>query len=247
MDPLDAAMLFFAGVLGGAVNAAAGGGTFFTFPALMAAGLDPLTANASSAVAVYPGHAAAAPAYRDELRRSGRRLIGRSLIALAGGLTGAALLLHAGGEAFAALVPWLLLTATLLFAAGPRLRAAAERARLTSPAVASAVEFLFAVYGGYFGAGLGVLLMAALTIVGVRDVQIANAQKNLLATVVTTASVATFAAAGVVAWPQTLAALLGAVAGGYGGARLARRLPGAAVRRIVIGVGAALTLYYFAV
>lgn len=238
-------LLVIAGFAGGAANAVAGGGTFFTFPALIAAGLDPLTANASNAVAIYPGHAAAVPAYREELARSRRELLPRGVIAACGGLAGAVLLLWAGKGVFTALIPWLLLAATLLFAAGPSIGRLAERLRADTPLAAGSVEFVFAIYGGYFGAGLGVLLMAALTIVGVRDVQIANAQKNLLATVITTISCATFVVAGVVAWPQTFAVMAGAVIGGYAGARAARHIPAAALRAVVIATGLVLAAYYF--
>ena len=247
MDLATLLMLAAAGILGGGVNAIAGGGTFFTFPAMIAAGLDPLTANASNAVAIYPGHAAAVPAYREELHAAGRHLVPRTIIVAIGGLVGALLLLATGAVAFGALVPWLLLAATLLFALGPKLAAASQILRTDRPVVTGGVEFLFAVYGGYFGAGLGVLLMAALTIVGVRDVQMANAQKNWLATVITTISVAVFALGGVVAWPQTLAVLVGALIGGYAGARLARRVPSGALRVVVIAVGLGLSAYYFAV
>ena len=239
-------LLFAAGMLGGGVNAIAGGGTFFTFPAMTASGLDPLVANASNAVAIYPGHAAAVPAYRAELRAAGRTLVPRTILVALGGLVGALLLLRTGAAAFGQLVPWLLLAATLLFAAGPGLAAAFERLRTGSPLVSGTVEFLFAVYGGYFGAGLGILLMAALAIVGVRDVQMANAQKNWLATIITTISVAVFALGGVVAWPQTLTVLAGALIGGYGGARLARRVSAEALRLAVIAVGLMLSAYYFA-
>ncbi len=245
MDPLILSFLFLAGIVGGGVNAIAGGGTFFTFPAMIASGLDPLTANASNAVAIYPGHAAAVPAYREELRSAGRPLLLRSAIVALGGLLGAGLLLQTGAVAFEGLVPWLLLAATLLFAFGPALASVSARLRSESRWMTSGVEFLFAVYGGYFGAGLGVLLMAALTIIGIRDVQMANAQKNWLATIITTFSVLVFALAGVVAWPQTIAVLFGALIGGYGGARLARRIPAGALRIVVIIVGFVLSAYYF--
>ncbi|SDU43129.1 sulfite exporter TauE/SafE family protein [Stappia sp. ES.058] len=245
MDPLIIVFLFLAGIIGGGVNAIAGGGTFFTFPALIAAGLDPLTANASNAVAIYPGHAAAVPAYKEELKAAGRPLILRSAIVALGGLLGAGLLLQTGSVAFEGLVPWLLLAATLLFAFGPALASASARLQSGSLWLTSGVEFLFAVYGGYFGAGLGVLLMAALTIIGVRDIQMANAQKNWLATIITSISVLVFAIAGAVAWLQASAVLFGALIGGYGGARVARRIPGGALRVVVIGVGLALSAYYF--
>jgi len=239
-------LLFCAGLAGGAANAVAGGGTFFTFPALLAAGLDPLAANTSNAVAVYPGHAAAVPAYRAEVRRSRRGLATRTAIAAAGGLAGALALLWSGDRVFSALVPWLLLAATVLFAAGPAIRSAAERMGGLSPRAAGAVEFAFAVYGGYFGAGLGVLLIVAPTVVGVRDLQVANAQKNLLATAITTVSVGAFVAAGVVAWPQALPVLAGALAGGYLGGRAARHIPAAALRLVIVATGLALSVHYFA-
>lgn len=245
MEAIAVFLLFLAGIVGGGVNAIAGGGTFFTFPAMIASGLDPLTANASNAVAIYPGHAAAVPAYRKELKEAGRELLGRTVIVASGGLCGAGLLLATGSVAFSALVPWLLLAATLLFAAGPRLAAVSARLRSRSRALTGTIEFIFAIYGGYFGAGLGVLLMAALTIVGVRDVQMANAQKNWLATVITTISVVVFSLGGVVAWPQTIVVLLGALVGGYGGARLARKVPAQALRVAVIVVGLVLSCYYF--
>jgi uncharacterized membrane protein YfcA len=146
---------------------------------------------------------------------------------------------------FASLVPWLLLGATLIFAAGPSLREIAKQLRALSPASAKSIEFIFAVYGGYFGAGLGVLMMAALTIVGVKDLQIANGQKNLLATIITTISVATFISAGVVAWPQTLVVLAGAVAGGYFGGRAARYVPARLLRLAVVATGLGLSIFYF--
>lgn len=238
-------LLLGAGVIGGAVNAIAGGGTFFTFPAMIAAGLDPLTANASNAVAIYPGHATAVPAYRTELRAAGRVVLRRAAIAAVGGAVGAALLIVSGEAVFGALVPWLLLLATLIFWSAPRLHSLTAGTRVESPFARGVIQFVFAIYGGYFGAGLGVLLMAALTLIGLRDVQMANAQKNLLATVITTLSVGIFVTAGVVAWAETLLVLVGASAGGYAGARLARRIPAKALRICVIGVGLGLSVYYF--
>src|SRR5690606_10756345 len=135
--------------------------------------------------------------------------------------------------------------ATLVFALGPNIRRLAERANLHSPVAMVAIEFIFAVYGGYFGAGLGVLLLAVLTIVGVSDIQSANGQKNLLGAIITTIAVLLFISAGIVAWRETLFVLAGAMIGGYFGARLARRVPAGVLRGAVIIVGALLTAYYF--
>ncbi len=244
MTLFEILMLMAAGVVGGSVNAIAGGGTFFTFPVLIAAGLDPLTANASNAVAIFPGSAAAVPAYKEELRRA-ENLVQRGVIAAFGALLGAGMLLWAGGAAFAKLVPFLIFTATLLFAFGPAIRGLAEKAKSHSPFFNGAIEFLFAVYGGYFGAGLGILLMASLTIVGVRDIQMANAQKNLISTIISTISVSIFIFAGVIAWPQTLSVLVGAIFGGYMGARVARKVPAKVLRAVVISIGLGLSVFYF--
>jgi uncharacterized protein len=245
LSPGNLALLLAAGVASGIVNAFAGGGTFFTFPAMMMVGLSPLVANASNAIAVWPGHGAAVVAYRKELARRGGALIGKCAIAFAGGLAGALLLLVTGERAFAGLVPWLLLAATLLFAFGPALNRLLARDGRGLSAFGPLVEFAFAVYGGYFGAGLGVLLMAALAILGVDDLQEANALKNLLATVVTSVAVATFVTADLIAWAPTLVVLAGAAIGGYAGARLVRRIDAASLRAAVIAVGACLTAYYF--
>lgn len=243
MDMGTVALLAGAGVLGGAMNAVAGGGTLITFPALMAAGLDPLTANVTNAVAIWPGHAAAVPAqWRDlgPVRALGPRMAAFGL----GGLAGAVLLLAGGERAFTPLVPWLILIATLIFASGPLLRRWAGRAGLP-PAGAFAVEAAFGAYGGYFGAGLGVLVLAALTLTGVADLRQANAQKNLLATLVTTISVLLFSVAGAVAWAPALVMLGGAVAGGWLGGRFARRLPQGPLRVGIVAVGLALAGVYF--
>ena len=238
--------LFTAGVLGGASNAIAGGGTFFTFPALISVGLDPLTANASNAVAIYPGHAAAVPAYRRELVAARKQLVERSALAALGGLFGAGLLVATGSALFSTLVPWLLLASTMLFAFAPYIAKFSTRQREAIPGLAGLIQFLFALYGGYFGAGLGILLMAGLAIIGESNIQMANAQKNWLAMIITSVSVVTFAIAGAISWPQTLSVLLGAVIGGLVGARVAKFMPPHILRAIIVAVGLALSWYYFA-
>lgn len=238
-------LIAVAGIVAGGVNAIAGGGIFFIFPAMLAAGLPPITATASSAIAVWPGHAAALPAYRDRLAALRAGLGRRVVVAVAGGLAGALLLLWTGDRAFARLIPWLLLIATLLFAFGPKLRSLMPGELGRTGAVAAAVELAFAVYGGYFGAGLGVLLMACYALLGHDDIHDANALKNLVASVITAVSIATFALSGVVAWPAALAGLAGAVAGGWLAARWARRVPAVWLRRGVIATGALLTVHFF--
>ena len=242
--------LVAAGLLAGVSNAIAGGGTFFTFPVFIAAGLPPVIANASNAVAVWPGHAFALVGYRRELSRFPGALAGSVAVALLGGIVGAILLARVGNQSFSKLIPFLILFATLLFAFGSTvaswLTSRTSGADLARPNPLTRVfEFIFAVYGGFFGAGLGVMLMAGLLMLGVRDAQTNNALKNLLATVVTTVSVVVLSVSGLVSWPHTLLAFAGAFAGGLLGARLARRLPALWLRRIVIAVGTALSGYYF--
>lgn len=244
-----AAALVGGGVLAGVANAVAGGGTLFTFPMLLAAGLPPVVANASNAVAVWPGHAFAAWGLRPELARLAvrrGRLALLAVLAVLGGAVGAALVRWTGDAAFRLLAPPLLLAATLVFAFGPRLAEAARRFSHPDGAAWPAAVFGLAVYGGFFGAGLGVMLMAALLVLGVRDPHGNNALKNLLATFVTTSGVVVFAVSGLVAWGPAALVLAGCTGGALAGARLARRLPAAGLRRVIVAAGLALAAWYAA-
>ena len=261
MTPADVALIVTGGFAAGAVNSLAGGGTFFSFPALMAAGLPPVVANASNSVALWPGSLTAAWAYRKELASYRRYLIPMGLASLIGGAAGGMLLLAAGDARFSALIPWLLAFATALFAFSPQLSAAlkllrpAARTKQDHPAAGSdhdggspvnwLAQLLVAVYGGFFGAGMGILMMASLAIAGHEDVHHINAIKNLLGAIIYSVTVITFVVAGAVSWSHTLVMLVAASVGGYAGARMARNMHGPALRRIVIAVGCALTAYYF--
>ncbi len=241
MNVADLLLLAVAGVAGGLANALAGGGTLLTFPAFLAAGVPPVVANASNALAIWPAHATAAWAERATLARLLPAWRGRVLLLALGGAAGAALLLASGDRAFLALVPPLLGLATLIFAFRRRLAALAGN-WLASPAA----SLVLAVYGGYFGAGLGVMLLAWLGLVlppGTPPAT-ANALKNLLASLITAAGILLLVLAGVIHWPAALACLLGAVAGGWLGGRLAGRLPARAVEAVVILAGAGLTVFY---
>lgn len=246
MDGTTIALLAAAGLVGGACNAIAGGGTFFTFPALLAAGVPPVAANATSAISIWPGHAASLLGYRAELRRQAGRLRSSAPPFILGSIVGAALLAITGNGVFRQLIPWLLFVATILFAAGPRLRSwiSANRSGAVPMPVLFLIDLVVAIYGGYFGAGLGILLMAVLTLVGLGDVNEANAVKNALATVVSSLSVAVFIATGIIAWGPGAAVLAGAIAGGYLGARFARRINPRILRSIVVAVGLGLTWFY---
>ena len=244
-------LLIVAGLFGGAGNALAGGGTFFTFPALLEVGLSPVVANASNAVALYPGRFPSVYAGRRELMQMRSRLLRACLVAALGSLAGAWLLLATKERTFTSLIPRLLLFATLLFAFGGRLVAATQRVKPRRGArgigfVASlAFEATVAIYGGYFAAGAAFMVMAGNAMTGIADVRQNVALKNLVITVMTTVSVITFIAAGAIAWRETLIMMAGALPGGYLGARLAQRLDPVKLRAFIIAIGGALTVYYF--
>lgn len=236
------AAAFGAGVL----NTIAGGGTFLTFPALVAVGVPPVAANATSAVAVFPGYLAGAIGFRNELGQLDRARIARlSVIALAGAAVGSGLLLISSNAAFSAVVPFLLLASTLAFLYGDKIRAwASARARGVTPEGAAGL-FAVAIYGGYFNGGLGIVLLALFALWGMSDIHQMNGLKNGLSFVISLISVGIFAAAGLVAWPYALAMMVAATFGGYAGAPLARRLPKRAVRALVGVIGFGMSGVFF--
>lgn len=251
MSLFDLALLFAAGLLGAAANALAGGGTFFTFPAMLEVGLPPVVANASNAVALWPGRFPSVVAGWPDLAKIKHRLALSCTVAALGSLAGAWLLLATRERVFTALIPWLLLAATLIFAFGGRLVAAFRALRPRRGGtrlgwvLAAAYEAAVAVYGGYFGAGAAFIIMAGHAMTGLDDIRQSVALKNLVVTIMTTVSVAAFVIAGVVAWPATLAMMAGGILGGYVGARFARRIHPGRLRAGIIVIGAGLTAYYF--
>ncbi len=231
---------FAAGVL----NAIAGGGSFLTFPALVFAGVPPLAANATSAMAVSPGYLGSTWGFRSELQALPRALIKREVIVAAvGGVIGAGLLLVTPARIFTGLVPWLLLLATVLFAAGPLL--AKRNSGQGQPAWRLPGLLGVAIYGGYFNGGLGILLMALYTLTGESRLNTVNALKNLNSFVLSLLSVLAFALAGAIVWPQAIWMMVLATAGGWAGARLAKRLPIQWVRWLVIATGLVMSAVFF--
>ena len=240
-------LLALGGFGAGAMNAIAGGGTFLSFPALLAIGLPPVTANASNSVALWPASLASAWAYRRELARYRRHLPRLTLAAFLGGALGGGLLLVTSNALFARLVPWLLLTATLLFALAPRINRWLEARRRAGPRHTlgwggTIFQLLVSVYGGFFGAGMGIVMIAAIAMQGIEDINEINALKNWLSAVIYSVAALTFTLGGAVSWPHTLVVLLAAAAGGYLAGRIARRLPAIWLRRFILLVGTALTL-----
>jgi uncharacterized membrane protein YfcA len=244
--PLLAAAAFAAGVL----NAIAGGGSFLTFPALVFAGVPPIMANATSALAVSPGYLGSTLGFKAELRElPSRRLRREMAICALGGVGGALLLLVTPAHLFTGIVPWLLLFATVLFAAGPSIarwaKARAGDAAGREPRWREFALLLVAIYGGYFNGGLGILLMALYTVAGESRLNVVNASKNLNSLVLSWLSVAAFVIAGAIAWREGLLMMAAAAAGGFFGARWSKRLPAQWVRVGVIITGLVMSALFF--
>ena len=227
-------LIFFAGLIAGTMNSAAGGGSFVTLPALIFAGMPSVSANASSTVALFPGSLAGAWAYRSECTAfNGAPLKMMMAVSLLGGLSGALLLQLTPTTLFDKAIPWLLATGTVAFAVGPRL---GRYISLTStsqrrPIVILAAQAVLGVYGGYFGGAVGIIMMAVWSLFGITDIRSMNGVKTLLVGVTNAAAVFWFAAVGLVWWPQTFIMLTGAIIGGYSGAHFARRLNPVYLRR----------------
>ncbi|GAB4349900.1 MAG: sulfite exporter TauE/SafE family protein [Gammaproteobacteria bacterium] len=240
-------LLLGAAFLGGGLNAVAGGGSFFTFPALVYAGVPAVTANASGTLALLPGYVASTWGFREDLRAS-RSLSLRALFlaSMMGGAIGASLLLVTPDATFRSIVPWLLLAATLLFATGPLLLRRLNRAGEAGPVAQSTGVFLVSIYGGYFNGGLGIVLLAAFSLLGHHNLNAMNGLKNLASAVLTTIAVLLYAYGGVIVWQQALVMMVAAVVGGYVFARLSRRLPVMVVRTVVVATGAVMTVLFFA-
>jgi uncharacterized protein len=239
-------LLTAAAFAGGALNAVAGGGSFLTFPALVFTGAAPIAANATGSVALLPGYVSGAWGFREELRPP-PGLSARALLALGvlGGAAGATLLLLTPAPAFRRLVPWLLLGATALFALAPRILGAARGGGLRRTGAITGV-LLVSVYGGYFNGGLGVLLLALFALAGETSLNAMNGMKNLLSAVLGAIAAALYASGGIVLWREGVVMMAGTTAGGYLGARLARRLPAPVLRAGIIAVGLGMSAVFFA-
>jgi uncharacterized membrane protein YfcA len=237
-------LLVAAAVAAGVVNSLAGGGTLLTFPALLSVGVGPVAANATSTVALVTGSFSAAWGFRAELPTERRLLQTILLPSLLGGFVGAWVVAHVSDALFARLVPWLILGATLLFMVQEPLRrwtsgrgASADGPPAPSIGKLAVAQFLIAIYGGFFGAGMGIMLLATLGLVGLRDIHQMNGVKNLSAVAVNGVASVTFAAAHKVQWTLALVMALGAILGGYSGAALGRWVGPLWVRRFVVAVG----------
>jgi len=240
----------------GAINSVASWGSFLTFPALMFCGVTPVRANATNTLALWCGSFASIGAYRSHLGGQRRALITLVVTSLIGGLAGALILLNTRDETFKLLLPWLLLIATLIFIFGKHLTAVLRRMvhldinhpQHAGPFIVGIVlQLVISIYGGFFGGGIGILMLALLTLLGYERIHTMNGLKTVLATTINGIAVIAFVAAHVIAWPQALVMIVGSIFGGYGGAMLAQRIPAEIVRYIVMAIGISMTLYFFSV
>src|SRR3954469_25709959 len=251
MDLWRAAVAFVAAFLAGAINSVAGGGTLVSFPALIWLGLNSVTANATSTVAIWPGTVGSIWGYRRELREAEPRFRILIVPSLIGGITGALLLKLTPASVFDRLVPFLILFATLLFMAQEpvqrMLKTAHPASHRSAKWLGAALLFQLGVgiYGGYFGAGIGILMLAALSILGLTDIHEMNSLKVVFGGTINGIAAIYFIWAGMVYWPDVLIMAIGAIAGGYGGAGVARKLGRTTVRRIVIAIGFGMAISLF--
>ena len=257
LSVLALAAVLAASALGGAINAIAGGGTLAIFPALVALGVPPLTANATTTVALWPGALSSMWGYRGELGGARAWVLRLTLPSVAGGALGAWLLLRTPPDRFARIVPFLVLGATLLFLAqGPIMRRLRQSRGDAAPAVAAerddpgvapwlfvAGQFAIGIYGGYFGAGIGILMLAGLGFMGFTNIHRMNGLKNWGAVCMNVVAAAIFAVSGIVEWPVALAIAAGGLLGGYVGARVAQRVGQQPVRRAIVAIGFASFLF----
>ncbi|HKV92483.1 MAG TPA: sulfite exporter TauE/SafE family protein [Candidatus Angelobacter sp.] len=252
MSTADIILLFCAALLGGAVNSVAGGGGFIAFPALLFTGVPSINANATNTVALWPGTLASTGAYRKalsvDLLKSILPLI---VITFLGSILGSTLLLKTRQSTFDRMVPWLLLGATVLFSFGGKVTAWIKRHHTESGptvrriAAITALQLCVAIYIGYFGAGVGIVMLALLSMMGMENIHSMNGLKTLLATCGNAVAVVVFIVARAVFWPQALLMVVGAALGGYAGAWFAQKMDPKSVRYVVIAIGYSMTTYFF--
>ncbi len=253
MSLLDAVIIFVAAVLAGALNSVAGGGSFLSYPALVFSGVPLINANTTSTIALWPGSVASVGAYRKEIAAERQGLVPLLGASLLGGIIGALILLGTPQNTFAKLLPFLLLFATVLFAFSKRINAyvrgmiSADTARSQTRVRIGVIflQFVIAVYGGFFGGGIGIMMLAAYGLLGMDNIHRMNGMKTLMATVINGVAVLAFVLAGTIYWPQAIVMVVGAIIGGYSGATYAQKIDPVRVRQFVILVGCVMTVIFF--
>jgi uncharacterized protein len=249
-------LLFFAAAIGGGLNAVAGGGSFLTLPALIFAGVSPVVANATSTLALWPASISSTFAYRGDIKTSRRWLAILGVTSVAGGLAGAQLLVRTSDSSFLRLLPWLMLVAAATFTFGNRLRpnAAAsdgshrfEQGGAWDPSMLGivAIQLVIAAYGGYFGGGMGIMMLATFALAGMTNIHEMNGLKALLGVSINGLALLTFVLSGAIQWKYGLTMAAGGILGGYSTAAFARKLDPRYIRIFVIVVGWGMTVYFF--
>jgi uncharacterized membrane protein YfcA len=250
----QAVLLFLAAAIAGTLNAIAGGGSFISFPVLLFTKVPPVQANITNTVALWPGLAASTVAYLKRLNAPARVLTPLLITSVAGGWAGALLLIKTPQRTFLHLTPWLLLGGTALFAFGNQIRAIAGKSAVIDDlhgiswnaiTIISFLNLLVAIYGGYFGAGIGFMTLGMLAALGMRDINAMGAIRTLLAVAINAAAVVTFIWAREVLWPQCIIMIVGALTGGWFGAHYAQKADPQKMRYLIIGVGIVMTAYFF--
>ncbi len=248
---LELLFLFSAALLAGVMNGVAGGGGLIVFPALLLIGVEPIHANATSTAALWFGTVASSVAYRRELSTQRQELFLLSSTSVVGGICGSYLLLHTSSASFTALIPYLMLIATMLFAVNQPLikwlkGSGKQLSNIRLPMfVIMLLQLVIATYGGYFGGGAGILMLAVLNIMGIENIHKMNAFKTWLATCINAVAIAYFIFAQKIVWFEAIFMAVAAVIGGYASAYIARKLPQVLVQYFITGVGFSMTVYFF--
>lgn len=238
-------LLLASGFLSGAVNAIAGGGTFLTFGALTLAGLPPISANATSSITQFPGYLTSTWAYRDQFLGLWRGAFVLALVSVVGAICGSLFLISLSNPAFRSMVPWLLLGATAIFAAGPKLRPKTQGESHAASPLGIAMQGATSFYGGFFGAGMGIMMLASLGLASGGDYHRLNALKNFLSIVIAAVAIVIFASAGAISWLHAAIMIPAVALGGYAGVAMAKKVPQAILRWLVVAAGLGLAVYYF--
>jgi uncharacterized membrane protein YfcA len=238
--------LVLAGFMAGALNSVAGGGSFITLPVLLYWGVPPVAANATSTLGLWPASLASGLAYRDELAAIGRPIVWLTVASLAGGWVGGRLLVETSDTSFLRLLPWLMLAAAMTFTFGGELGAGPRRFKLHRARWwALPLQAAISIYGGYFGGGMGIMMLAVFSASGMTNIHEMNGVKSMLAVAINSVALAEFISHGAIRWGPGLTTAVGGIVGGYAGAWMARRLNRHHVRQFVTIVGWTMTAYFF--
>ena len=245
MTIFELSLLVSASFIAGIINSIAGGGSFLTFPALVFSGVPTIAANATSAVAVFPGYLSGALGFSKELKKYPKsKFLLLIILSIIGGIGGSLLLLITPASVFSYIIPWLLGFATLLFAFGDFVGKWAKKNSNSNGITGNLATLIVCIYGGYFNGGLGIVLLALFSTLGLRDIHLMNGLKNIMSFALSAASVVTFAIAGIVFWQQAFIMMIAATIGGYFGVVVARKLSKNTIRVIIVLIGLIMTIIF---